>query len=571
MPPDDHDRSTQPRARTTRQHGTTTRARLGVRPPTVAGHFGSRTRQDIVRRRCRRVSRVVTPAPCPAPAAPAAVPALAGLAARAGLAAPDLTMLVVLLAVLVGSSVVLSPSADALTRHQRDRVVHMAASKKGTPYRYGADGPKAFDCSGFTQWVFRRIGKQLPRTSRAQARATRRVRRAHRRRGDLVFFSTHGRVYHVGHLRRPEPDLARPPHGRAGAPRAALDPPRDLRPGALSRPADPPGRMSPCTIRRRPPHRPAPSGWCTGRAAGCTTTSPVSSAGCCARSPSGPNRSGGRGRRPPTSRRARSRGVARGSRRPHRPHRPAVRRGGGGARHRDAPGVRRRAAGRRAPGPAGLLPHAHGPARPGRRWHALAHPDLPRPQPAGARAGAGQSAAGRGGRRAVRDRRRSRARGPEGPTQVFDLDGTRLAALASSYAVPAAVAESPAAAPRTLRPRRLLAKQRAGAQLAVLNHVGAPPSWSFRACGPGRRGDLPVLAAVAVYSDVRSARVLVDLPGLDLDARAWRGGSCTRADPEARRHGGGGRAGTECWRSTGSPGSTSPGWRPPAGCCPPPG
>ena len=52
--------------------------------------------------------------------------------------------------------------------------------------------------------------------------------------------------------------------------------------------------------------------------------------------------------------------------------------------------------------------------------------------------------------------------------QVFDLDGTRLAALAAAAGVPAAVAETPTAPPRPLRGFRLFQKQRAGAAVAVL-------------------------------------------------------------------------------------------------------
>ena len=55
-------------------------------------------------------------------------------------------------------------------------------------------------------------------------------------------------------------------------------------------------------------------------------------------------------------------------------------------------------------------------------------------------------------------------------TQVFDLDGPRLAALAASIGISAAVPETPAAPPRRLRAFRLAQKQRAGAAAAVLNH-----------------------------------------------------------------------------------------------------
>lgn len=103
----------------------------------------------------------------------------------------------VTLVVLVVSLGLLAPPAEAMSRHTRDRVLHVAASKKGAPYRYGATGPKAFDCSGYTRWVLRKVGRRLPRTSRDQHRATRHVTRSHRRSGDLVFFRSHGRVYHV--------------------------------------------------------------------------------------------------------------------------------------------------------------------------------------------------------------------------------------------------------------------------------------------------------------------------------------------------------------------------------------
>ena len=102
------------------------------------------------------------------------------------------------LAALVAASALTMPAAEAMTPDKRERVLHVAASKKGTPYRYGATGPRAFDCSGYTRWVFSRVGERLPRTSRAQAGAAKRIKKSSRRTGDLVFFRNHGRVYHVG-------------------------------------------------------------------------------------------------------------------------------------------------------------------------------------------------------------------------------------------------------------------------------------------------------------------------------------------------------------------------------------
>jgi cell wall-associated NlpC family hydrolase len=79
------------------------------------------------------------------------------------------------------------------------RIVQVAARYKGRPYRWGASGPSAFDCSGYTSYVVRKAtGRSLPRTSAQQGRAANRIKRSERRVGDLVFFPGGGRVHHVG-------------------------------------------------------------------------------------------------------------------------------------------------------------------------------------------------------------------------------------------------------------------------------------------------------------------------------------------------------------------------------------
>lgn len=105
-----------------------------------------------------------------------------------------------------------------------------------------------------------------------------------------------------------------------------------------------------------------------------------------------------------------------------------------------------------------------------------------------------------------------------GVTQVFDLDGTELAALAAQRGLAVAVPESPEAAPQHLRPGRLVQKQRAGAHLAVLNHVGnAERVATFVAEARAHGLTIPVVAAVAVYTDEPSARSLQAFPGLHVD------------------------------------------------------
>lgn len=80
----------------------------------------------------------------------------------------------------------------------RGRAVRAASTRRGTPYRWGAAGPRAFDCSGLTQWSYRQAGIRLPRTVIAQSRATRRVARSAKVPGDLIFYYSHGRPYHMG-------------------------------------------------------------------------------------------------------------------------------------------------------------------------------------------------------------------------------------------------------------------------------------------------------------------------------------------------------------------------------------
>ncbi|MDJ0344104.1 NlpC/P60 family protein [Streptomyces sp. H10-C2] len=78
------------------------------------------------------------------------------------------------------------------------KALSIAASKKGSPYQYGASGPSRFDCSGLTLYSFKYAGKMLPRTAAAQYNSTRHISASTRQAGDLVFFHTGSSVYHVG-------------------------------------------------------------------------------------------------------------------------------------------------------------------------------------------------------------------------------------------------------------------------------------------------------------------------------------------------------------------------------------
>lgn len=81
-----------------------------------------------------------------------------------------------------------------------DKIVRRALSYRGVPYRMGATGRGAFDCSGFTRYVLNQSGEALPRTAAEQYNRGISISKSELRSGDLVFFKNtykHG-VSHVG-------------------------------------------------------------------------------------------------------------------------------------------------------------------------------------------------------------------------------------------------------------------------------------------------------------------------------------------------------------------------------------
>ena len=78
-------------------------------------------------------------------------------------------------------------------------VVSTALRFVGVPYRDGGSDPSGFDCSGFVQYVFARLGTVLPREVRDQFQLGREVDVKDVKPGDLLFFETVGRgASHVG-------------------------------------------------------------------------------------------------------------------------------------------------------------------------------------------------------------------------------------------------------------------------------------------------------------------------------------------------------------------------------------
>lgn len=77
-------------------------------------------------------------------------------------------------------------------------IVSYAMRFLGFPYVWGAEGPSAFDCSGFTAYVYSAFGIYLPHYTGSQAQMGRSVSESGLQPGDLVFFNTYGSISHVG-------------------------------------------------------------------------------------------------------------------------------------------------------------------------------------------------------------------------------------------------------------------------------------------------------------------------------------------------------------------------------------
>ena len=81
------------------------------------------------------------------------------------------------------------------------KIVNNAMNYLGLPYKWGAVGPKSFDCSGFMMWLFKQEGIKISRTSRQQYYNGTPVERTELKPGDLIFFARNKSpksIYHVG-------------------------------------------------------------------------------------------------------------------------------------------------------------------------------------------------------------------------------------------------------------------------------------------------------------------------------------------------------------------------------------
>ena len=82
----------------------------------------------------------------------------------------------------------------------QERLVRVGQKQIGTPYVYGGTSPtKGFDCSGFTQYVYKNaIDVNLPRRAYDQQAMGQFIPKEYMLPGDLVFLDLVGDRSHVG-------------------------------------------------------------------------------------------------------------------------------------------------------------------------------------------------------------------------------------------------------------------------------------------------------------------------------------------------------------------------------------
>ncbi|QQK81735.1 peptidoglycan-binding protein [Salicibibacter cibi] len=77
-------------------------------------------------------------------------------------------------------------------------VIDTAMAQMGTPYSYGANGPGAFDCSGFINYVLDQNGQGPDHRADTSSLYNMSTSVSNPSEGDLVFFDTSGGVSHAG-------------------------------------------------------------------------------------------------------------------------------------------------------------------------------------------------------------------------------------------------------------------------------------------------------------------------------------------------------------------------------------
>ncbi|MCI6822213.1 MAG: C40 family peptidase [Bacteroidales bacterium] len=93
------------------------------------------------------------------------------------------------------------PVAKKKSNPAGESIVRTALQYIGARYRSGHSGPKAFDCSGFTSYVYKKENISINRSSRSQfTQGTPILTVGELKKGDLVFFGGSGSTRTIGHV-----------------------------------------------------------------------------------------------------------------------------------------------------------------------------------------------------------------------------------------------------------------------------------------------------------------------------------------------------------------------------------
>ena len=92
-----------------------------------------------------------------------------------------------------------TPRANSQILDHGERAALIAQQQIGVSYRYGGRTPATgFDCSGLVHYSYSQAGLNVPRTSRDQFTAARKISLADAQPGDVVFFQDQEKLSHVG-------------------------------------------------------------------------------------------------------------------------------------------------------------------------------------------------------------------------------------------------------------------------------------------------------------------------------------------------------------------------------------
>jgi cell wall-associated NlpC family hydrolase len=80
--------------------------------------------------------------------------------------------------------------AQSALNYNKENILKNAKKHLGEDYVWGGTNPGGFDCSGYTQYIYKKEGVAIPRTAYQQSKVGKEVSRFELKKGDLLFFLT---------------------------------------------------------------------------------------------------------------------------------------------------------------------------------------------------------------------------------------------------------------------------------------------------------------------------------------------------------------------------------------------